>query len=88
MIELLIYIIGHEKYLIQHGFKQYEVSNFAKPGYESKHNTVYWERKPYKAFGLGACSFDGQMRFQNEKNLLKYLEGVEGAVMLLLFMKH
>jgi len=61
----------------KHGFKQYEVSNFAKPGYESKHNTVYWERKPYKAFGLGACSFDGNMRLQNEKNLLKYLEGVE-----------
>jgi len=62
---------------ISHGFTQYEVSNFAKSGYESRHNTVYWEREPYKAFGLGACSFDGSLRFQNEKNLMKYLVGVE-----------
>lgn len=57
------------------GFKQYEISNFAKPGYESKHNTVYWKRLPYKGFGLGACSFDGKARLQNEKNLNLYLEG-------------
>jgi oxygen-independent coproporphyrinogen III oxidase len=63
--------------LAAHDFERYELSNFAKPGYESRHNTVYWERKPYKAFGLGACSFDGKQRFQNEKNLLKYMEGVE-----------
>lgn len=64
-------------FLMMHGFMQYEVSNFARPGYESRHNTVYWEREPYKAFGIGACSFDGNMRFQNEKNLMKYLTGVE-----------
>jgi oxygen-independent coproporphyrinogen-3 oxidase len=40
------------------------------------HNTVYWERLPYKGFGLGACSFDGQNRIQNEKNLTKYLDGI------------
>lgn len=57
-----------------HGFEQYEVSNFARPGYHSRHNTVYWDRKPYKAFGLGACSFDGSARFQNEKSLLAYLD--------------
>ncbi len=65
------------KTLAAHGFERYELSNFAQPGYESRHNTVYWERKPYKAFGLGACSFDGKQRFQNEKNLIKYMEGVE-----------
>lgn len=36
---------------------------------------MYWDRKPYAAFGLGACSFDGQSRFQNEKNLTKYMQG-------------
>ena len=41
---------------------------------ESRHNSVYWERKPYKGFGLGACSFDGQSRLQNEKNLMKYMK--------------
>jgi len=63
--------------LNKHGFTQYEVSNFAQAGHESRHNTVYWERKPYKAFGLGACSFDGERRFQNEKNLMKYLHKAE-----------
>ena len=64
-------------FLADHGLQQYEVSSFAREGYQSKHNTVYWERKPYKGFGLGACSFDGARRFQNEKNLMKYMEGVE-----------
>lgn len=64
-------------FLAQHGFLQYEVSNFARPGYESQHNTVYWDRKPYKGFGLGACSFDGNSRFMNEKNLMRYMETVE-----------
>jgi len=65
------------EFLSQKGFKQYEISNFAKPGYESKHNETYWERKSYKGFGLGACSFDGTKRFQNHKNLMIYLQGVE-----------
>ena len=64
-------------YLATHGFEQYELSSFAKPGFESKHNTVYWDRKPYKGFGIGACSFDGQKRFQNEKNLMKYMKNVK-----------
>ncbi len=63
-------------YLGQNGFLQYEISNFAKPGYESRHNSAYWNRLPYKAFGLGACSFDGNSRFQNEKNLTKYMDGI------------
>lgn len=63
--------------LAAHGFGQYEVSNFAKPGFESRHNQIYWERRPYKGFGLGACSFDGAKRFQNQKNLLMYLKGCD-----------
>jgi len=55
------------------GFVQYEISNFAKQGHQSQHNTLYWERNPYKGFGLGACSFNGTMRTQNEKNLMTYL---------------
>ncbi len=68
-----------------HGIMQYELSNFARPGWESAHNTVYWQRKPYKAFGLGACSFDGTSRFQNEKNLLKYINGIRNNDTILLF---
>lgn len=67
------------KTLEEHGFLQYEVSNFAKIGFESRHNSVYWKRLPYKGFGMGACSFDGASRFQNEKNLMNYLTLVETA---------
>lgn len=55
------------------GFVHYELSNFARNDSYCRHNMAYWERKPYKGFGLGACSFDGGSRFQNEKNLTKYL---------------
>jgi len=64
-------------FLKDNGFDQYEVSNFARAGYESKHNIAYWKRLPYKGFGLGACSFDGKMRTQNQKNLLTYLSLLE-----------
>lgn len=64
------------EYLALHGFEQYEISNFARAGYQSRHNSVYWDRKPYKGFGLGACEFDGITRLQNQKNLSKYLESI------------
>jgi oxygen-independent coproporphyrinogen III oxidase len=60
--------------LQDHGFVRYELSNFARAGFESAHNQAYWDRKSYKGFGLGACSFNGETRFQNVKNLGKYLE--------------
>lgn len=59
------------------GFKQYEVSSFAKEGFESMHNQVYWDRKPFKGFGIGAWSFDGTFRIQNEKNIEKYMKAQE-----------
>lgn len=62
--------------LEQHGFYRYELSNFAKKGFESRHNQAYWQRKSYKGFGLGACSFNGAFRFQNNKNLRNYFEAV------------
>lgn len=61
------------EFLAQHGFLQYEISNFAKAGSESIHNQAYWNRKPYKGFGIGAASFDGKARLVNHKNLPEYL---------------
>lgn len=61
-------------YLDTHGFKQYEISNFAKPGCSSRHNKAYWDRKSYKGFGLGASSFDGTMRCTNTALLADYIE--------------
>ncbi len=65
------------EYLAQHGFDRYEISNFAKKGFRSLHNAAYWNRKPYRGFGLGACSFNGTQRFQNSKNLGKYIQNIE-----------
>ena len=50
-------------YLASYGFERYEISNFAKKGFRSLHNAAYWNRKPYRGFGLGACSFNGTERF-------------------------
>lgn len=55
------------------GFAQYEISNFAKPGFESKHNQGYWNRTPYYGFGIGAASFDGVSRCSNKKKLTGYI---------------
>jgi oxygen-independent coproporphyrinogen III oxidase len=60
------------KFLADHGFFQYELSNFARHNLVSKHNSCYWDRKPFRGFGLGAWSFDGSKRFANEKNLMLY----------------
>ena len=54
----------HEQ-LTKAGFVQYEVSNYARPGFESKHNSRYWDRTPYLGLGPGAHSFDGQHRRWN-----------------------
>jgi oxygen-independent coproporphyrinogen-3 oxidase len=59
------------------GFMQYELSNFAKNGYTSRHNEAYWNRVPYRGFGIGACSFDGACRFQNDKNIMRYMRAME-----------
>lgn len=60
--------------LARHGFERYELSNFARQGFQSRHNSAYWNRKSYRGFGLGACSFNGSVRFQNTKNLGRYIE--------------
>ncbi|MCL2571900.1 MAG: radical SAM family heme chaperone HemW [Defluviitaleaceae bacterium] len=57
------------------GYQHYELSNFAKPGYRSRHNVNCWRRKPYIGFGLGAHSFDGTTRWNNSTNITQYLSG-------------
>ena len=59
----------------KHGFNHYEISNYAKDDFYSKHNTVYWENKEYYGFGLGASSFIGNRRMSNTRSINKYLEG-------------
>lgn len=55
------------------GIARYEISNFARPGLESRHNLKYWTLEPYAGFGADAHSFDGRMRYQNAESLEEYL---------------
>lgn len=57
------------------GFHQYEISNFAIPGYESRHNSGYWHGVPYLGIGAGAHSYDGVDRFYHVESLEDYLKG-------------
>ena len=63
----------------QHGFVQYELSNWARPGYESRHNLKYWTGAPYWAFGVSAAGYDGQSRWSNTRNIHEYLQRVESG---------
>ena len=56
------------------GYERYEISNYAKPGSECRHNCGYWTRKDYLGLGLGASSLVGHQRFQNTSDLKEYLE--------------
>jgi oxygen-independent coproporphyrinogen-3 oxidase len=57
------------------GIARYEISNFARPGHESRHNLKYWRLEPYVGFGADAHSFDGRLRHQNPESLSDYLAG-------------
>ena len=60
--------------LKKYGYHRYEISNYAKEGYECRHNMGYWVRDNYVGFGLGAASMVENQRFSGEKDLGKYLE--------------
>lgn len=64
-----------KKTLEASGYIHYETSNFAKPGYESKHNLVYWNNEEYYGFGLGASGYLNDIRYENTRSLNKYLDG-------------
>ncbi len=66
-------------FLESHGYRQYEISNFAKPDFEAKHNIKYWDGSVYLGLGASAHSFDGKRRFWNVANLRKYLEALTAA---------
>lgn len=80
----MYYLVRDE--LAKAGYKRYEISNFAKPGYESRHNISYWERKEYLGFGLGAASYLNGERYSNIKDIKEYLDywaGGEGVGLFL-----
>ena len=63
-------------FLPERGYYRYEISNFALPGYESRHNLSYWQDVPYLGFGSGAHSYWGDCRYQNSARIEVYMEEV------------
>lgn len=63
------------KKLKEENFIHYEISNFAKKGYESRHNLTYWKNEEYYGFGLGASGFINNTRYENTRSLNNYLKG-------------
>ncbi|MCQ2348243.1 MAG: radical SAM family heme chaperone HemW [Paludibacteraceae bacterium] len=70
------------KVLARHGYEHYEVSNFALPGYRSRHNSNYWNDTPYIGLGAGAHSYDGQTRSWNPSDLSEYMDGVKNGTLV------
>lgn len=63
-----------KKLLESEGYNHYEISNFAREGFECRHNLTYWERGDYLGFGIGAASLFEGVRYSNTRDLNKYIE--------------
>ena len=66
-----------QQYLKKTGYEQYEISNFAQPGFECTHNIGYWTRENYLGLGIGAASLLNNVRYTNETDLNTYIHAVE-----------
>lgn len=65
------------KRLQDNGFVKYEISNYAYPGFESKHNLCYWNQEKYIGFGVNASSFFNLKRYRKTSNIDKYIDGIK-----------
>ena len=63
------------KFLREHGYERYEISNFARNGKYSRHNLTYWHNEEYYGCGLGASGYENGVRYENTKSLPEYLKG-------------
>jgi oxygen-independent coproporphyrinogen-3 oxidase len=66
--------------LADNGFEQYEISNFCKPGFVSKHNSSYWNQESYLGVGPSAHSFNGSLRQSNVRNNSFYIKSIESGI--------
>ena len=74
--EMFEYIIDE---LEKAGFEHYEISNFSKPGFESRHNLVYWDNAEYYGLGAGASGYVDGIRYKNHGPIWHYLEAIEAG---------
>ena len=75
-LERLMYEVLIDK-LTAAGYEHYEISNFAKPGYRSRHNSSYWQDVPYIGLGAAAHSYDLKYRSYNVADIQQYIEAIE-----------
>lgn len=66
--------------LTRGGYEHYEISNYAQPGHQCRHNRVYWENRPYYAFGMGAASYIQGCRFTRPRTRREYYEWVQQLI--------
>ncbi|MCJ2543387.1 radical SAM family heme chaperone HemW [Thermostichus vulcanus] len=74
-----MYLMAREQ-LTPAGYSHYEISNFARPGFQCRHNRVYWENRPYFGFGMGSVGYEGGRRIQQPKTLYDYFEQVKAGI--------
>lgn len=74
--EMFEYIISE---LEKAGFEHYEISNFSKPGFESRHNLMYWDNAEYYGIGAGASGYVNGVRYKNHGPIRHYLQAVEAG---------
>ncbi len=68
--------------LEKNGFEHYEISNFTKPGFESRHNLMYWENSEYYGLGAGASGYIDGMRYRNRGPIQHYLKSIREKAIL------
>ncbi|HEY9769177.1 MAG TPA: radical SAM family heme chaperone HemW [Coleofasciculaceae cyanobacterium] len=71
-----------QKTLTAAGYEHYEVSNYARAGYQCRHNRVYWENQPYYGFGMGAASYVAQKRFSRPRTRREYYAWLEAGAII------
>lgn len=69
-----------QQILTQAGYQHYEISNYARSGYQCRHNRVYWENRPYFGFGMGAASYIAGQRFTRPRKRRDYFSWVQALV--------
>ncbi len=67
-----MYLLAN-KFVKEHGFEHYEISNYSKPNFKSLHNSNYWRCGEYYGFGVSAHGFEGDIRYSNTTNLVEYM---------------
>jgi putative oxygen-independent coproporphyrinogen III oxidase len=77
-IEAMMYELVMEE-MEKHGYRQYEISNFSKPGFESRHNLTYWNNEHYYGFGAGAHSYLNGMRRSNIGPVKRYIDVINSG---------